>query len=476
MPVARAVRRRLVAAAVLLALAGCAGRATQSPAPVAGAAPPPAASALVVRDGDSWTVEFRFAKSSPVWAFSRSALKQDSRESWRPEGWTVETPGVRLSRRGWFDVLEAERGAVPPVVRVRFKPYAKALASSYDPALAFTDGSIALFAGQFSLFPIASAQAAEQLPLHGATPTRTAITFRDRRGRVLHEGRRQRNVRLDRADTYVLFGPARPMATDDMSAFLDPQLPPWIREFLASFIPQVMARYTDQFGPALKTKPTVMVAWAGPTPRVVSMAGSVLPDLMAITLEGEGVVRERLEMRNYARWFIAHESAHFWLGQVVRYENSRGAWITEGGADLLAVRTVQALDPAFDWKAMLNESIKDCASLTKGRGVATAAERGEHRAHYACGVLSGLLVERRSGQPFTAFVRALIDANRQDGVVSRADWLAVARARTGDPALVGWIEMLLDQGFTDPSAAIASELQRVGIPFQRPDASAPQLL
>jgi hypothetical protein len=59
----------------------------------------------------------------------------------------------------------------------------------------------------------------------------------------------------------------------------------------------------------------VMVSWMGPTAGKVSMGGSVLPGLVTMTFEGEGVLEERPEMRNQARWFIAHESAHFWLGQ-----------------------------------------------------------------------------------------------------------------------------------------------------------------
>lgn len=464
---------RLLAAAPLLALAGCATGGPSPIPPVNGGAP--AATAIVVRNGDSWTVEYRFAQLSPAWAFSRSALQQDIKRSWRPDSWKIETPGVRLTRRGFYDVLEADNGAVPSEVRIRFKPYARALATSYDPALAFTDGSVALFDGQFELFPVQSAQAAEQLPINTPAASRTAISFRDTHGQVLHGGQRHRSVTLQGAGTYVLFGPAKPIVTTSMAAVIDPRLPVWLRSFLGRTMPQMLARYADELGPAVRTKPTIMVSWAGPTPKVISMAGSNLPGLITMTFEGEGVLQERASMRNHARWFIAHEAAHFWLGQAVRYEDSRGAWITEGGADLLAIRTVQALDPGYDWKAALNESISDCAALSKGRGVASAAERGEHRAHYACGALFGLLVEQRTGRPFSEFIRPLIDANRADGVLSRAEWLAFAGERTGDPALVAWIETTLDRGQDDPAAAIATELHRAGIPFERGEGGVPRL-
>ncbi len=472
--------RKALALAALLALSGCAARETPLSALAAVRVAPPAAAAHVARDGDRWTVEYRFAHSSPVWAFTRSPLPRDGAPSWRVGTWTVETPGVRLERRGRYDILTAAEGPVPPVVRVRFVPFGGGVTNSYDPALLFTDGSVALFDGQFALFPVTSAAAAEALPhdlrdLPGGG-SKTKVGFRDVRGRVLYAGARRKSVSLEGTDTYVLFGPAEPVVTKDMAAIVDPAIPAWLRAFLNRSVPELIARYSATLGPPPGPKPTIIVNWAGATPETISMSGSVLRGLVLMTFEGVGVLQERAELSSYARWFVAHEAAHFWLGQAVRYGHTREQWITEGGADLLAIRTVQALDPAYDSKAKLNESVAECAKLSKGRGVAGAAERREHQAHYACGALFGLLVEQRSGQPFTSFVRALLDANRADGVVTRTDWLALARERGGDPALIGWIETMLDHGFADPEAAIAAELKRAGINVEHREGEPPRLI
>ena len=40
----------------------------------------------------------------------------------------------------------------------------------------------------------------------------------------------------------------------------------------------------------------------------------------------------------------------------------------------------------------LQSAVDDCASLTAGRGIASAEQRNEHRAYYACGALFGLVV------------------------------------------------------------------------------------
>jgi len=228
--------RRLGLTLFLAALAaGCAF----DPPPRLGAAAPVSdrvAAAHVVRDRGGWSVEFRFARASPVWAFRRSALPRKSERSWREESWTVATPGVRLERRGRYDVLTAvDGGMVPLVVRIRFTPFSGDLLSSYDPALVFTDGSVALFDGQFEVFPVASPAAADALPQDTGdireARVSTRVEFRNVGGRVLYGGRRQRRVVLEGAGTYVLFGPAQPVVTNAMAAIIDPALRPGCAAF-----------------------------------------------------------------------------------------------------------------------------------------------------------------------------------------------------------------------------------------------------
>src|SRR4030095_9048957 len=111
--------------------------------------------------------------------------------------------------------------------------------------------------------------------------------------------------------------------------------------------------------------------------------------------------------------FIAHEASHFWLGQSVRYTTQFDSWIMEGGADLLAMRTVQQLDPRFNGSKKINESLVDCLKLA-GRPVATALERDEYRAYYACGGIFALVAEKANGGDFYDFTRKLIAANQGD--------------------------------------------------------------
>ena len=248
-----------------------------------------------------------------------------------------------------------------------------------------------------------------------------------------------------------------------MVGFIDPQLPEWIRGSLAQAIPDMLARYTQELGPPPGMKPTIMLSWAGPTPGLTSRAGSVLPGLIVLVYEGSGVLSEDEAARIEGLQFIAHEAAHFWLGQTVAYEYAKDAWITEGGADLLAMRLTSLAQPGYDWRADFNKSIEDCANLSRRRGIETARARNETRAYYACGAVFGLVAESASGRSFFTFVKKLIDANRVDRVVTRAEWLAALDAAARKPDLSRDIARMLDRGVPDPKAFIAALFTRAGV-------------
>jgi hypothetical protein len=471
------VSRVLAALLLAAALAGCAGRL----APVAPSAPV-AAQVDIVRHGDGWTADFRFDRPAPAWVFVRASVTREGQPTWRTQGWTVETPGVRLDHRGRYDVLIADGGGpVPAQVRIRFVPFAHDLLTDSAPAMHFTNGATALFSRQFDLFGLPDVAAVAQLPvdLSGTNIpyTRTRATFRDEAGPVLYAGRRVASVSLDDEDgTYVLFGPAAPVVSAGIAAIYDPALPTWIRTTLGSATPAILARLEAALGRLPGTRPILMVSWAGPTPRRVAMTGSVLPNLLAMTFEGEGVLRENAGLRDHALWFIAHEAAHFWLGDAVVYEYSRDSWITEGGADLLAFRIVAEVSPDYDWRGELQKAVDDCVQLSAGRGVASAEERGEQRAYYACGVVFGLVAEAASHRPFGAFVRRLVDDNRRDRVLTRGEWLARLDQVSHDPSLSADIARLLDQGAPDPGALIASLFTRAGVRYAPTDDGRPRLL
>lgn len=425
--------------------------------------------------GGDWLVDYAFAVRSRVWLFTRSNLDLDGKP-WRQQGWTVETPGVRLERAGRYDVLAA---AAPLTrVRIRMRPFAHPLIADYTPALAFSDGGLAFYSDHFSVAPLPSLDAARALPadLESANVAQPPVTlvFSDPGRRLLLRGKASRGravFALGDVDAYVYSGAAAVIETPAFAGVIDAGLPEWVRGELDSFTPRILGYYTARLDKPLGGRPMALVAWQGAAQPGASLGGSVLDHMVVMQISGQRVLQRTPEILGQMRWFIAHESAHFWLGQTVRYAHEREGWIMEGGADLLAIRGTQALIPDYDARSFLRREMDDCLKLVKAdQPLAGAGERGENRAYYACGALLMLAAEGAARQQnpkadiFT-FVRALIDANRADGKVSAADWLAQFVRMGGDPALAAEIATLLDKGLPDPRAFWMRLFTATGVAF-----------
>lgn len=429
------------------------------------ATPEPVASAEVVRNGDSWTVDYQLDVGSPVWVFARSDLPRVKRQSWRIDTMQVATRGVSLRRIGHYDALVADKGNVPSKVRLRFRPFTEDIESSYDAALGFTDGSVALYSQQFKLVPLKSVAEAKAAPMVAdelpAAMHPTRVTFRDANGTVLAKGGRLASFTIADEDAYILFGKAEAVVGKSLTTIIDPALPEWLSGFITADLPRVIDSYSAKLGPPPTGQPVLMASWSGPTKGVTSMGGSVLPAMVVMTFEGEGVLQPNAAVMNSVRWFVAHEGAHFWLGQVVSYEGPQDSWITEGGADLLAIRAVAAADPGFDATKRLREARDECLPLLAKGSVTTANERGDHRAYYSCGAIIALAAEQASGGDFASFVKALIERNGGDGIVTRAEWLALLDERA--PGMSLEVAKLLDQPNADAAGALDAFASRTGI-------------
>lgn len=433
----------------------------------------------VTRQGDAFVADFTLPTDAPAWGFWRSSTAAADNQSWRARSWRVLTPGVTLQRRGHQEALVGANGRpVPRRLRVRLTPFTGDLNGDYVPALRLGGDSIALFDGHFALYSVDRVALLDQLPSgfdagqakvgdHG-----TAVTFNGRNLRLA--GDIEGNRIGQSSGAFGLFGVPRASVRDNVATIIDSELPKWLADYVASFTPQVIRSLTASLGPSGLTQPTVLAAWEGPDREGASMNGGTLKGLILMRFEGRAALREIPALRNMARWFIAHEAAHFWLGQAVGYESARDSWIMEGGADLLAVRTVSRLDPAFDGRKVLNDALRDCAMLA-AEPVATAIERGAYRANYACGAVFSLVAEKAAGGDFFAFTTRLIAANRAKREVNSAEWLSALDRASGKPALSRAIRGLLDQGSPGPRAALANLLKGAGIAFSLDTKGVPQL-
>ena len=431
----------------------------------------------VVQDKAGFIADFTLPADAPAWGFWRSSTAAADNQSWRAKSWQVLTPGVTLRRRGQQDALVGDNGRpVPRKVRVRFTPFTGDLNANYVPALDLGEGSVAIFDGHFALFSVDDAGKLDSLP-PGFDPAAvgdpgTAVEFKGRHVQIVGdvEGYRAGNS----SGAYAIFGLLRTVSGDGVDTMIDADLPKWLSDYLSGYTPKVIRALTSGLGPAGLDQPTILASWEGAGIEGASMNGGTLKGLILMRFEGRQAVSELPALRNMARWFVAHEAAHFWLGQAVTYDTPRDSWIMEGGADLLAIRTIAGLDPSYDGRKLLNEALRDCAKLAT-KPVASALERNEHRAYYACGAVFALVAEKVNGSNFFSFTRGLIADNQADKSINSADWIAALVRISGEPGLGKAIATLLDQGSPNAADDLAYLLSEARIPFVLNADGVPQL-
>ena len=421
--------------------------------------PHPVASVTIEKGAEAWTATYQLPSDEKAWAFQRSALSHPERTSWRVGEWQVLADDVRLVRRGDADVIVADKGTVPRTLTLMFKPRTQQLFADYEPALAFSDGSLALFTGHFDLRP-------EQTESHAYPNARVTLKAAGRT--ILVGGHVSKDAAWpEGSPSYALIGETAPFENEVMTAFIDPGLPDWAKSELTDFTPQVMDYYAREMGDLgeAAAKPTILVSWKGPTAGTAGLSGGALPGMIAMAIEGERIVKPDEDMGHRMRWFIAHEAAHFWLGQKLEYVGAEDAWIMEGGADLAAIAATAKLRPGFDVEGELAREWRDCEEgLAKGT-LASARQRGDFRMPYACGAVLMQGGAAVLGSDIFGLARAMLAAET-DGSVSLEDWLALLKTQGASARVLTLARSLVTQETKNPRDLLANWAEATGV--QRP--------
>ena len=221
-----------------LALAARSGARGLHAAPAPRAPPAPVGAEVdIVRQGDVWTADFRFGRPAPIWVFVRSSVTRAGELAWRAQTWTVETPGVRLERRGRYDVLVAENGGPVPAAGAAalharsprtcspIRPRRCASPTAPPPCSAASSTCSAC-----RTRPPPRSCRSISAPPTSPSPA-PARRFRDAAGRCsTRAGASLRSASTTRTAPTSCSGRPTPVVGAGIAAIYDPALPPWIRD------------------------------------------------------------------------------------------------------------------------------------------------------------------------------------------------------------------------------------------------------
>ncbi len=432
------------------------------------------ASASVTHRNGAWQVDYRLRSDSRGWIFPVSAPKQADHRAWRSEVWRVVTPGVRIERHGAYDVLVADHGStVPRKVRITFTPTNATLEREYDPAISFSNGATALYSDQFDLVPIdhpATVDAKEAgLSVQDLGGRALPVRFHDDAGPVFVQGKRQSDPILTGAATYVVFGSGEVQTIGGVAMLADPALPAWLKTDVSQFAPGVASTYVARLGARSDPRlPLLIMGWRGATLGKLINDGGVRPGEIVLNFEGEGLLERNERAARRTRWFIAHEMAHFWLGsEGVAYSAPSDAWITEGGAEMMAYTLLADADHEYVI-GELQRAVDDCVKLGT-KPIAQAADRHESRAFYACGTVFALaasgVARRHGGSNFFDFINPLLTRHQADRRLGGTEWLDYFDGLNDDKHTGDVMRAMIQRGSSQPLKDVETILKSGDVPL-----------
>ena len=389
---------------------------------------------VVIEPGKSgrWQVEYRLSEPVDALVFARG------NGDYRAAAWRLPR-GFVLERLGATDRIRRKNGKAFAGFKASVDTYSERIPKDYTPFIRFSDGSVAVFSGQFTVGVPTSGNALDFVDGAGNDnarwPDAARITIEpgsyEKMIIATEVVRDARTIALDDGE-YVYVGGATVLETPHLTSVMDSAAPAWLRELLYDSMAETFEFYESKLGPLAGGKPFMLTSFTALDGRRISFSGGVVGSQIAIELAlGDGI-RDTPAEREFMAQFFAHESAHLWNnGQVISAEGSE-AWLHEGSAEAMA-----------------------------RLALATAGRRDEFQAYYECGAVIALATNGAAqavGKDLFTVWRELIDKSRQAGGAYRAtDYYALTDAVSTD--LTTAIRAVTEAEPADPEAAVKALLE-----------------
>lgn len=410
-----------------------------------------------------WKAEYVLSEPVTALVFTRG------NGDYRTATWRLQR-GFVLERFGATDRIRRKNGKAFERFKVTVDTYSERIPKDYTPYVRFSDGSVAVFSGQFAVGVPTSNSADDFIDGAGNENTRwpdiARITFEPGRFERMIIATEvtddARTIELDDGE-YVYLGGADVLETPHLTSVMDAAAPEWLRELLYDSMAETFEYYESKLGPLADGKPFLLTSFTALDGRRISFTGGVVGSQMAIQLGlGDGI-RDTPSEREFMAQFFAHESAHLWNnGQVIAAEGSE-AWLHEGSAEAMAWLALAELGIHTEQTAisLFETAANECIAHLEAGPLATAGRRGEFKAYYECGAVVALATngaaQEKGGDLFTVW-RELIDSSRAgEGSYRATDYYALTEAIS--PELTTAIQAVTEGEPADPEAAVKALLE-----------------
>lgn len=346
-----------------------------------------------------WQVHYVLPEKVKGVVFHRQTNKFRSQE------WKVLNQDLIIGNIELKESLYSKSGKMFSEFTVEFPPYYEHTPKDYEFFQPYSDGGVLFYTGHLYINPLIEERAKKStlINLNGSInhKWRSEVEVSSYgfdtvviQGKVNKE--KIRWIDKYNKGTYVYFGSVKPEVHESMVAVLDSGTPEWIIKTMKDFLPKLFKLYWEKTGQKLSFRPVVYLNYKPTKMSGISNSGGTLPGLVQLTIEG--TAWEKKDDRNLEQiiWFLAHEAAHFWNGQMFDNIDDDAAWLHEGGADAFAYRSL--LELGIINKELLikryNNALNMCMLGLRGDSLNNSSKNRKFKNYYHCGSTIMLIVER----------------------------------------------------------------------------------
>ncbi len=415
----------------------------------------------------SWAVDYFFEEPKEAVFFPRSL------GDYRTQSWTPAAGSPVVERVDGLDAMIFD--APTQTASYIISPHTEDVMGDYTPWLAFSDGSLALYTGQFELLDGKTRDAISALQGNlGAWEGEQGVLG----VRVLSEEPMlfRSEPRPSPVETrsagegdYVVVGDTPLQEGASYIGVIDSALPPQISDSLDADLGEIFAHYESVFGYALPSRVSLLFAFGGFDHPGYSFSGSVIgDDLIVMSASGEVLRDYPPGIRRHILWFFAHEGAHLFQGvDGVMPGLGADSWIHEGSANAMAVETIMAMGAGNEGyrRSELNTALGGCAPALANGPLNTLAGQ----MHYDCGQLFFVMADADLPEANVYDIwRAIQDTVRTRDIEAVTTEIVIETfAELGvQDALVEQIEALVFEETSEPHTDILRAMETRGMSFE----------
>ncbi len=361
-----------------------------------------------VEIGKDNTILLTYLFSEPLigFKFLRDYTKYRG-EYWKP----LESDIEIVSNDHGLEVIKSKTGKLFSAVSIKVSPLKELLDVDYSPMIPFSNGEVLIYPQQFAVIPLLNFDSFESWkPLEDFNlPDSQRIVISSKQFKQgIFDGEKHDlpydvtyllKVKTD--GPYVYLGNQSPSSRSKFSTIIDPNVPEWVKSVISKEFPQAMTLLEKKFSFAPPKIPNLFVTHLkfepDRKPRIrgdASKGPNTKP--IALMLRGDGWDKIDVDRKEDLHRLIVHEPIHIWNSPNVT-NFAPIAWMYEGGAEALRVRTEFEIKirTAKEYEDNHNSYAQKCVDkYVPPLTLDTMKVIPTYNLVYACGFMIGLVTEQ----------------------------------------------------------------------------------